>query len=55
MSTTKIRWDEENLANNEVIKQQLNPQRIDEPKTPYVHTVEPDDDADGGALCVSEY
>ena len=53
MSTAKIRWDEENLQQNEVIKQQLNPQRIDEPKTPYVHTIEPDDDnADGGAWMV---
>lgn len=53
MSTAKIRWDEENLQQNEIIKQQLNPQRIDEPKTPYVHTIEPDDDADGGAWIAS--
>lgn len=46
MSThPKVQWDEENLQQNEVIKQMLNPRRIDEPKTPYVHTIEPIDDA----------
>lgn len=31
----KVTWDEKNLAENEEIKQSLNPMKIDEPKTPY--------------------
>jgi Protein phosphatase inhibitor 2 (IPP-2) len=30
-----VKWDEENLQMNELIKAELNPTRIDEPKTPY--------------------
>ena len=35
-------WDEGNLARNEDIKAELNPTKIDEPKTPYHAPVDPD-------------
>ncbi|KAH7624773.1 hypothetical protein Ndes2526B_g00142 [Nannochloris sp. 'desiccata'] len=31
-----IKWDEDNLEENERIKKELNPRKIDEPKTPYL-------------------
>ena len=31
----RVRWDEENLQQNEAIKAALNATKIDEPKTPY--------------------
>lgn len=35
-------WDEANLETNEKIKAELNPTKIDEPKTPYHAPQEPD-------------
>ena len=34
-SAKRAMWDEGNLAANEVVKAELNPTKIDEPKTPY--------------------
>lgn len=34
-SGRRARWNEDNLEANEVIKSDLNPTKIDEPKTPY--------------------
>lgn len=34
-SGRRARWNEDNLEANEVIKSNLNPTKIDEPKTPY--------------------
>ncbi|KAL6778876.1 hypothetical protein ACKKBF_B04245 [Auxenochlorella protothecoides x Auxenochlorella symbiontica] len=41
-----IRWDEANLEANEGIKRDLNPQKILEPKTPYLSPMETDDELD---------
>jgi len=38
--------DEENLEENEKIKQELNPRKIDEPKTPYLSPLDTDDEAE---------
>jgi hypothetical protein len=32
----EAKWDEENLKTNEIIQKELNPTKINEPKTPYV-------------------
>ena len=40
------RRDEDNLEENEKIKLELNPQKINEPKTPYLSPMETDDDLD---------
>lgn len=34
-SGRRARWNEDNLEANELIKTELNPSKIDEPKTPY--------------------
>lgn len=44
-----IKWDETNLEENEKLKAELNPRKIDEPKTPYVG---PYDEQDHGKLAV---
>eukprot|EP01025_Chloroclados_australasicus_P050645 TRINITY_DN5847_c1_g1_i1.p2 TRINITY_DN5847_c1_g1~~TRINITY_DN5847_c1_g1_i1.p2 ORF type:complete len:183 (-),score=44.02 TRINITY_DN5847_c1_g1_i1:278-826(-) len=41
-SRKRAGWDEDNLEKNEVIKAELNPTKIDEPKTPYHAPVNPD-------------
>ena len=41
-------WDETNLAENERIKAELNPTKINEPKTPYHSPLDTDDDHDAG-------
>ena len=52
-----ITWDEDNLAENERIKAELNPQKINEPKTPWQELLPDDDidlpalDLDGGGTC----
>ncbi|EFN54038.1 hypothetical protein CHLNCDRAFT_136100 [Chlorella variabilis] len=43
-----IRWDEENLEENERIKKELNPRKIDEPKTPYLSPMDTDEEGDLG-------
>eukprot|EP00951_Prasinocladus_malaysianus_P047049 scaffold648683_cov47-Prasinocladus_malaysianus.AAC.1 len=43
-----IQWDEDNLAMNEVIKAELDCQKIDEPDTPFVRSPQREDaDSDG--------
>lgn len=42
--------DERNLEVNEMIKKELNPQKINEPKTPYLSPIETDDEFDVGEL-----
>jgi hypothetical protein len=42
VSKRRAVWDERNLAMNEKIKQELDPSKIDEPKTPYHAPVDPD-------------
>ena len=41
-SGRRANFDEANLAENERIKAELNPTKIDEPKTPYHPPLEPD-------------
>lgn len=38
------RRDEDNLEENERIKQELNPRKIDEPKTPYLSPLQTEDE-----------
>ncbi|KDD74045.1 hypothetical protein H632_c1624p0, partial [Helicosporidium sp. ATCC 50920] len=38
--------DERNLEENEIIKKELNPQKINEPKTPYLSPIDTDDEFD---------
>lgn len=40
-----VQWDEQNLEENERIKLELNPTKIDEPKTPYHRNEEDEDDS----------
>lgn len=47
-----VQWDEQNLEENERIKQELNPTKIDEPKTPYHHSEE-ENLSDGESLEMS--
>ena len=47
-----IRWNESNLAENEQIKAELAPRKIDEPKTPYHVRIDPVEE--GGQACVCQ-
>lgn len=47
-----IRWDESNLAENEQIKAELAPRKIDEPKTPYHGRI--DLAEEGGEACIPQ-
>lgn len=49
-----LRWDEENLAVNEKIKEELNPIKITEPKTPYRGPLDPESDDDMPPLNLDE-
>ncbi len=40
----KVKWDEANLEENEAIKAEINPTKIDEPKTPYHRPLSDDGD-----------
>eukprot|EP00887_Chlorella_sp_A99_P002378 scaffold10.g2378.t1 len=44
-----ITWDEDNLEENERIKKELNPRKIEEPKTPYLSPMETEDEEEGHA------
>mmetsp|Transcript_32597 Transcript_32597/g.77324 ORF Transcript_32597/g.77324 Transcript_32597/m.77324 type:complete len:223 (-) Transcript_32597:120-788(-) len=41
-----VQWDEDNLALNEIVKSELDCQKIDEPDTPFVRSPLRDDDSD---------
>ncbi len=41
---SKVKWDEANLEENEAIKAEINPTKIDEPKTPYHRPLSDDGD-----------
>eukprot|EP00892_Ulva_mutabilis_P000620 jgi/Ulvmu1/10559/UM065_0013.1 len=43
-SGRRAKWNEDNLEANEVIKSELKPTKIDEPKTPYHAPVDPEID-----------
>ena len=47
-----IRWNESNLAENEQIKAELAPRKIDEPKTPYHGRIDPAEE--GGQACICQ-
>ena len=50
----KVKWDERNLEENEAIKADINPTKIDEPKTPYHRPLSDEgDDPLGVTLTVS--
>jgi hypothetical protein len=47
----RVVWDEGNLTANEELKNLLNTTKITEPKTPYVHGIEPDATDPGNSVC----
>mmetsp|Transcript_7247 Transcript_7247/g.14511 ORF Transcript_7247/g.14511 Transcript_7247/m.14511 type:complete len:152 (+) Transcript_7247:60-515(+) len=48
-----VKWDESNLEENERIKRELNPTKIDEPKTPYYQSACEDETDEGASLEMS--
>ncbi|KAI8112179.1 hypothetical protein M9434_003503 [Picochlorum sp. BPE23] len=48
-----VKWDESNLEENERIKRELNPTKIDEPKTPYYQSACEEETDDGDSLEMS--
>eukprot|EP00889_Picochlorum_renovo_P000946 jgi/Picre1/27976/NNA_000937.t1 len=48
-----VKWDESNLEENERIKRELNPTKIDEPKTPYYQSACEDETDEGDSLEMS--
>ena len=46
----KVKWDEANLEENEAIKAEINPTKIDEPKTPYHRPLSDEGDDPAGKM-----